>query len=107
MDFELYDPEKSYIDENGNYITPAMFYEKHNAAMERPMVVGVYDRTIMSVEDYGYKKAMLGLPIDVSDEKALKRIKEDYIEQGTENTPIERIASAMEYIVIHLLEEKH
>ena len=103
MVYEIYNEKNTYVTSDGNYITPADFYREHNVAKERPIAVGLYDRTIEDVKDFGFLKSCYGIYSNISDKEALDLINRQVALDITESSPIERIASALEYIVLHLM----
>ena len=54
MIYEIYNPQNTYVTQDGNYVTPEQFAIEHNAVFDRPIAVGLEGRTIVKVEDYGY-----------------------------------------------------
>lgn len=105
MIYEIYNPNNTYVTEDGNYVTPEQFALEHNAVNERIMAVGLTGRTIVDVKDFDYLRAINGIANSVEQNEALNVINKNVQLQESESTPIERIAASLEYIVIHLLNE--
>lgn len=103
MVYEIYNPENVYVTQDGNYVTPEQFAIEHNSVFDRPIAVGLEGRTIVKVEDYGYLLSIYKISNDVPTENALNIINEKVKIDSEENTPIERIAASLEYIVLNLL----
>lgn len=103
MVYEIYDAEKTYVTQDGNYVTSNQFAIEHNVVFDRCIVVGLMGRTIMDVQDFGYMRAVHGITSEISDNDALAIINKQVELNQTESTPIERIAAALEYIELYLM----
>lgn len=107
MIYEMYDPEKTYVTPDGNYITPEQFAIEHNVVFDRRIAVGLMGRTIMDVQDLGYMRALYGITSEIPDDEAFAIINMQVEIDKTESSPMERIAAALEYIELYLMDRSN
>lgn len=100
--YELYDPNNTYVSEDGNYITPEEFKKAHNVAGERILVVKLSGRTIIGVYDYDYLISEYQVAGNTPEENLELIERKDQLD-ATETPPLERIASSLEYMVVSMM----
>ena len=104
MKLEFYDKNKTYFTPQGQEITYETFKKDYPAVDYTPMVCSVGDGVVI-FEVYTYVSLCeeYGVSMDKESEKTLREIEMAMMSKNSENTPIERIASSLEYIVLYLI----
>lgn len=95
--YEIYDPAKEYSTPDGKLYTPKEFEKNYPSVNIEPMAVELMGRVIVSAAPLSYLKGMNQIKADVDNQKALSLISEKQNIKNTENTPLERIAAALEF----------
>ena len=96
--FELYDKEKEYYTKDGQIYDYDAVKKDYPAVDFTKLVVMLYGRTILKVETFDYLRGINRVKADLTDEEALEQIAHAEMVKLTESTPLERIASALEYL---------
>ena len=96
--FELYNKENEYYTKNGQIYDYDAVKKDYPAVDFTKLVVMLYGRTVLKVETFDYLRGINRVKADVSDEEALSQIAHAEIVKATESRPIERIASALEFL---------
>lgn len=98
--FELYDKEKEYYTKDGQIYSYDAVQRDYPAVDFTKLVVMLYGRTVLKVETFDYLRGINRVKADATDEEALEQIAHAEMVKATESTPIERIASSLEYLVL-------
>ena len=96
--FELYDKEKEYYTKDGQIYSYDVVKKDYPAVDFTKLVVMLYGRTVLKVETFDYLKGINRVKADATDEEALEQIAHAEMVKLTESTPLERIASALEFL---------
>ena len=96
--FELYDKEKEYYTKDGQIYDYNAVKKDYPAVDFTKLVVMLYGRTVLKLETFDYLRGINRIKADVSDEEAISQIAHAEMVKATESTPIERIASALEFL---------
>lgn len=100
---EFYDPEKTYISQNGQLINNEQFEKLYPASAFTKMVVFMEGNVLIEVNTFEYLKAHYLVPDILNDEESLQTIQKLRNDELTESTPLERIAAALEYISMTMI----
>lgn len=96
--FELYNKENEYYTKDGQIYSYDKVKKDYPAVDFTKLVVMLYGRTVLKVETFDYLRGINRIKADIPDEEALSQIEHAEIVKATESTPIERIASALEFL---------
>ena len=96
--FELYDKEKEYYTKDGQIYSYDVVKKDYPAVDFTKLVVMLYGRTVLKVQTLDYLRGINRVKADVTDEEALEQIAHAEMVKETESTPLERIASALEFL---------
>lgn len=97
---ELYDKNKEYFTKEGQIFTYEDAVKKYPAIPHTKMVVFLFGRTVTDMNTFDYLRGINRIKADVSDDEALSIIAKSYEDSETESTPLERIASSLEYLTM-------
>lgn len=101
---QFYDKNKTYFTPQGKEITYEMFRKDYPAVDYTPMVCAIGGEVVI-FEVYTFvslcEKYDIGMDIDP--EEALTKIQNAMENEKSESSPLERIASSLEYIVLYLI----
>lgn len=100
---ELYNSEKTYISKDGKLITKEDFYKIYPAAQYVKMVVFLEGNAISEAYTFDYLVSHYVISDIFNDEQKVQMIEKMKNDEETESTPIERIASALEYIAMTMI----
>lgn len=100
---EFYNPEKEYVTKDGQFIDKEEFYKKYPAAKSIKMVVFLEGNALMEAYTFDYLQEHYLIPSMLDDNGKLSLIQKMVNDEQTENSPIERIASALEYIAMTMI----
>lgn len=104
--YEIYNKNNEYSTKDGQIYTPEMFEKDYTAVHSQTIAVRVYGNTIVEAHPMSYLRGINKIENDVSDEEAIAQINAIQQINETENTPIERIASSLEYLVLLFMGDK-
>lgn len=96
--FELYNKENEYYTKDGQIYSYDEVKKDYPAVDFTKLVVMLYGRTVLKVETFDYLRGINQIRADVTDEEALSQIAHAEMVKTKESTPIERIASALEFL---------
>lgn len=102
-EWKVYD-EQTYYTKEGEKIDEEVFKEKYPAVMAEKMVILVLGHTLLDVVSFNILRAYYGIDISKTDDEVLEIVKEERLKEAKESTPLERIASALEYIEMTMME---
>lgn len=97
---ELYDKSKDYFTKEGQFFTYEDAVKKYPAIPYTKMVVFLFGRTVIDMNTFDYLRGINRIKSNVSDEDAIYIISKNYEDSKTESTPLERIASSLEYLTM-------
>lgn len=97
---ELYDKGKDYFTKEGQILTYEDMVKKYPAIQYTKMVVFLFGRTVTDMNTFDYLRGINRIKADVPDDEALSIIAKSYEDAETESTPLERIASSLEYLTM-------
>lgn len=97
---ELYDKSKDYFTKEGQILTYEDMVKKYPAIPYTKMVVFLFGRTVTDMNTFDYLCGINRIKADVLDDEALSIIAKSYENKETESTPLERIASSLEYLTM-------
>ncbi len=98
--YEVYDKEKEYVTKDGKIYSEEMFRRDYPAVVSQKMAVYVYGNTITQAFPLAYLRGINGIENSMTDGNAMMLINERKQLDETENTPLERIAASLEYLVL-------
>lgn len=104
--YEIYNKEKEYATKDGRIYTAEMFEINYPAVHSQTMAVYVYENVIAEAHPLSYLRGINQIDNSFTDEEAIIKINEQKQLDETENTPIERIAASLEYLILLLMENK-
>ena len=104
--YEIYNKNNEYTTKDGQIYTAEMFENDFTAVNSQTMAVYVYGNTITEAHPMSYLRGINKIENDVLDEEAIAQINAIQQINETENSPIERIASSLEYLVLLFMENK-
>lgn len=100
---ELYNPEKTYVSKDGQLITKEDFEKIYPASSYVKMVVFLEGNTLSEAYTLDYLIAHYVVPDFFEINQKIQIIEKMKNDESSENTPIERIASALEYIAMTMI----
>lgn len=103
--WKKYDEETLYLP-NGKVFTHQDMVSQYPASLVEDMAVKVVGVTLLEVKTVLYARAMYNIPEEMTDEEAFKEMEKIDALNASESTPEERIASALEYLVMVFSEGK-
>lgn len=103
--WELYDKEKTYFDKDGKEFPFEKLVNDYPIAKYETVAIQTAGRMILSYITLENLKQKYDVE-ETEDEKAIHSVNEKKQEIESESTPIERIASALEYIELYLMKKE-
>lgn len=100
--YEIYDINKTYIKPSGEIYTNDLFIKEYPAAQITKYALWVMGEVIIEAFPLSYIRGINKIPNSVSDEESIIIATNNRILKEEENSPIERIASALEFIELLL-----
>lgn len=100
--YELYDSEKKYVTPDGQLYTKEKFQRDYPAVQVSKMAVWVMGDVLIEAFPLSYIQGINKIPSGVEDEKILNIATNNRVLKEAESTPLERIASALEFIELLL-----
>lgn len=97
---ELYNKNNDYYTKEGRIFTYEDALKKYPAIPYTKMVVFLFGRTVTDMNTFDYLRGINRIKADVPDDEALSIISKSYEDAETESTPLERIASSLEYLAM-------
>lgn len=104
--WEIYNPQKKYLKTDGSEYTHDMFLKDYPAVSYTKMAVYLYGNTIDKVMPADYLRGINRISYEYDDEIAMAMITEIEEKEKTESTTQERIAAALEFIELIMMENK-
>ena len=105
-EYELYNKNNDYFTDNGQIITHEMMLEKYPAIEHTKMLVTLFGRTVLDIKTMDYMRGINRIKGNVSDADAIAIIQSNDYYTETESTTQERIAAALEFIELIMMENK-
>lgn len=102
---EFYDFKKTYVTQDGQLVDKEEFYKQYPAAKSIKMVVFLEGNALMEAYTFDYLQAHYSIPYNFDDNGKLALIQKMVNDEKTENSPLERIASALEYLAMTAIQE--
>lgn len=97
---ELYNKNNEYYTKEGQIFTYEDAVKKYPAIPYTEMVVFLFGRTITDMNTFDYLRGINRIKANITDVEALSIIAKEYSDSKTESTPLERIASSLEYLTM-------
>lgn len=97
---ELYNKNNEYYTKEGQIFTYEDAIKKYPAIPYTKMVVFLFGRTVTDMNTFDYLCGINRIKADVPDDESLSIIAKSYEDAETESTPLERIASSLEYLAM-------
>lgn len=103
--WKKYDNE-TYYTETGKAFTPIDMANQYPISTVEEMAIKVVGATLIDAKPLLYAREVYNIPPDATDEEAFKEMEKIDAINASESTPLERIASALEYLVMVMSEGK-
>lgn len=104
--WKLYDKSETLYLPDGKAFTWGQMSTQYPISLAEEMAVKVVGLTLLEVKTKYFARALYNIPPEMTDEEAfIEMERQDYL-NATESTPEERIASALEYLVMVISEGK-
>lgn len=97
---ELYNRNNEYYTKEGQIYSYEKAINDYPAIPYAKMVVFLFGRTVTDMNTFDYLCGINRIKADVPDDEALSIIAKAYEDAETESTPLERIASSLEYLTM-------
>ena len=97
---ELYNKNNEYYTKEGQIYSYENALKDYPAIPHTEMVVFLYGRTLIDMNTFDYLKGINRIKVNIPDDEALSIILMNYDDSRTESTPLERIASSLEYLTM-------